>query len=101
MVAAAWPSWTICESPTHDQTSKLKAARISELDDPAFNTFVNLLESSQANILHPFGAAILPLLDSITCFTVHPAQPCKLEKIDHQDIVSKAKGSDALLRLVS
>ena len=67
----------------------------------AFDIFVNLLESSQADILHKFGAAILPLLHSITCSTVHPAQAYKLENTDDQDIVSKAKGSDALLHLIS
>lgn len=75
--------------------------RILDLNDSTFNTFVKLLESSQANILRKFSAAILPLLDSITRFTVHPEQPHKLENTNDQDIVSKAKGSDALLHLIS
>lgn len=81
----------------------MSCARISDLDDLAFDIFINLLESSQAGILHKFGAAVLPLLDSITCSTVHehPAQAYKLENTDDQDIVSKPKGSDALLHLIS
>ena len=77
------------------------ATRVLDLNDSTFNTFVNLLESSQANILRKFSAAILPLLDSITRSTGHSEQPYKLENTDDRDIVSKAKGSDALLHLIS
>lgn len=69
-------------------------------DETTFETFVNLLEVSQGAVLRIFSTAISPMQDSITYSTLQQMGPFGLEKIDTQEILSQAKGSEGLLRLI-
>lgn len=79
---------------------KLRTIRISRSNETTFETFVDLLEVSQGDALRVFSTAVSPLQDSITYSTLQQSGPFELEKIDAQVILSQAKGSEGLLRLI-
>lgn len=88
-------------SPTsRAKVPKLRTIRILKIHETTFEAFVDLLEVSQGDALRAFSTAVSPLQDSITYSTLQQAGPFELETTDAQVILSQAKGSEELLRLI-
>lgn len=76
------------------------ACRLLDPTEDTFNNFVDLLDSSQGDILREASESVLPLLMALSCGTLWFQQPFPLETVDPGRILGLAKGSPSLIHLV-
>ncbi|KAF7589644.1 hypothetical protein BBP40_004017 [Aspergillus hancockii] len=85
---------------TRNDTMATADRRLLDPKETEFTTFVNILDSTQGELLRNVSNSIMPLLSAFLHGTLDCQEPFPLETVDPSTILGLAKGSPSLLRLI-